>query len=504
MKKIVNSLAIQKTILVCFIVLFTLPAFAQYGYYHSHSSAYPPRNGGVQFLSSYYTYRYSYYEHNDCRRFLDAYSNYAYLDSNEGKDVKFKTATLYYYFYNDSLLTNKKLGFKSVYNFNKSGQITYILHYDTVGKLNDSATVEYDIRGNRTRISDYDRSMSPDKLQMRNDELFTWDSKNRMIHDSDFEKKNEVTRYDTSQYNISRITYKYDDSDNVVYQFTLNNSDTVIEYNEYDKKNRLLINRSYQYKHWTYRSNGYDANGNEIKNISIFNNLDTNSIFSVYDAANRRTNWQKFHGNKLTELETCKFNPDSSYTMTEETLGDNTGPSCPEDNKTISLYNIHHDCYSKITTQESNGKLLTTTTLDKLLYNKMGKLLRDSEMVTGKSQWHWDKTLTIHTYKYDTKGNRTESDIIGGENQNSNTRKTETFNDKNNILEEDEYGACMDKPFKSTITKYYPDGKTVKELQVTEGTNTTISKFGKDSRFLEKTASDAITKEQWVWEYTEW
>ncbi len=184
------------------------------------------------------------------------------------------------------------------------------------------------------------------------------------------------------------------------------------------------------------------------------------------------------------------WNADSSHSTTEETFGDNTGPACPEDKKIISLYNPHHDRYSQITTQEENGKLLTTTNIDKLHYTKTGEMLSDSEMVTGKSQWHWDRTLTIWTYKYDTKDNKIETAKTGGESINSNYRNTWAYNEKNKVTDHEEFGSCMDKPFKTYVTKYYPDGETVNENIETQGQAIKSNTFGKDSRYLQKTETD--------------
>ncbi len=177
--------------------------------------------------------------------------------------------------------------------------------YDTIGRIDDSTVVRYDNRGNRTGITDYDRSTSPDKLMVRNDELFIWDNKNRMVYDSDFEKKNEATRYDTSQYLISRLTYQYDDSNNVVFQKSVSNDDTTIEYNTYDNKNRISTCKAYQYKSWTFHSYGYDKNGNETSNIYVFNNTDTNSSHSVYDDASRLLSLRIYTDGKLTKMESA-------------------------------------------------------------------------------------------------------------------------------------------------------------------------------------------------------
>ncbi len=72
-----------------FIFLWAFSAEAQYGYYRGHDSKYPPREGGVSTSTTYYTYRYGYYEHNDCRRFLANYNSFNYLDSIHAKDIKF-------------------------------------------------------------------------------------------------------------------------------------------------------------------------------------------------------------------------------------------------------------------------------------------------------------------------------------------------------------------------------------------------------------------------------
>lgn len=484
-------------------VLCSGPSQGQLNSYHMRTSSYPPHDGNND-LSSFYIQKFGYYEHNDCRRFLKNYAKYPYLDTLHYIDVKFKSVTVYQYFSKDSIPTNKKLHSRAVYSFNKMGGITLILRYDTLNKLSDSTAISYDSWGNRVRISDYDKNISLYKMQMRNDELFTWDSKDRMIRDSDIEKKHIVTQYDTSQYNINLITYTYDDSGNVIYQRSINNDDTIIEYNSYDSKNHTIATKTYQYMRWTYHTYKYDLNGNELNNTSIFDNSDTNSIVSVYDAANRKISREKLHNNRLTEIETNFYNPDSSYSQTSETLGDNTGPSCPEDVKNVWLFNTHHDCYSNIKTEESNGKLLTTSTLNKLIYNKLGKMLSDTDIVTGKSQWHWDKTVTIYTYKYDVKGNRIEFSTSGGVSPNSNSRITDVYNDKNNILREDEYASCADKPYKTIITNYFKDGKTVKEETFIRGLTNTTNKYGKDTRYLEKTETDKYGYKQWVWEYTEW
>lgn len=490
-----------------YIIAFLLFAFqtkAQDWERSYNYSAYPPEQGGYGSWGNADDDD-TYSEHNDCRRFLAVYGSYDESDDT-AINIKFRSATLFYYYSDDSTSAHKKLITKSVYHFNKTGGITLIKAYDTLGKISDSTVIAYDKQGNRIRITDYGRTPPSRILEKQNDHFLKWSDKGKLLLDSSIQKKTEVTRWDTSQYSIEKTQSNYDDSGNVVYIRTISNLDTLLYFNHYDGKNRKTSGKTYQYMKWSYDSSRYDKAGFEIFNSTIDNDKDTTTSTWVYDTTGRMLAWYRYRNSKLLETETNVYRPDSSYTKTEERLGDNLGPACPDDRKTVSIYNTHRDCISKIEIQESNGKVFTTTTINSYQYCKIhGKtqILSDSEYVTGKSEWHWDKTLRIVTYKYDARGNETERLEIGGESVNSNSKYTNTYNEQNNVVYHEEYGSCMDKPYTTTTTKYFADGKTVKEERIVEGKSVKISRYGKDSRYMEKLNTDRYSRQQWVWKYEE-
>ncbi len=487
-----------------FLIALLLPAISSAqdweGERDYQTSAYPPNQGGVEDYR--YEDSYTFSEHNDCKRFLSNYNSFE--DSTVHKNVHFKSVTLSFYSSPDSSSLHKKLRHKTIYTFNKTGGVTLVKSYDTLGKISDSTVVLYDKKGNRVRICDYvENTPLKNKMELNNDHFLIWDSQGKILLDSTISKRYEVTRWDTNQYSISRTHYKYDDSGNTVYYCTINNLDTVMHFYSFNSKNRQIQEKTYQYMKWSYQTTKYDAKENEIFRQSIDAEKDTETYNTFYDEGGRTLNWTKYLNRKLAELESFVYNPDSSYTEKEERYGDNIGPGCPDDKKTISIYNHHRDCISKIEIEESNGKIFTTTTINKYLYDKKGKMISDSTFVTGKSQWHWDKTLYVKSYKYDERSNLLESLELGGESESGNSKTVNTWNEKNNILIDEEYGSCMDKPFIITKTKYYPDGTTIKEEKTVQGGSTKTNKFGKDSRYLERSEISKFSRLQWVWKYEE-
>lgn len=420
-------------------------------------------------------------------------------DTSNGHNTKFKRVVESDYTSNDSILKHKKLVSRVITMFNDKGYGQYRVTLDSNGV--DSIKYFYDehFLGIRWEYTS--------QLQLGDKYVLIRDKKGRILKDSNTYLGNGGNKNLTGYFVVN---FTYDTAGNCVKYFWVShnanwpsnktNDDTIIIIKQYDNKNRIIASHEYGMDMWEAEYYKYDNSSNIIDAVIIDSTRRITALHltKVFDTKNRvvlETKFDYYHGNHMTSI---TYNADGGRTDTTEFSGKNKADpnSCTNITKSIEVYNKYGDLVSTITTSLNEGKTTKTNSIHKSHYNLDGKLLCDSETVITESQMSYNTVLTVITYKYDTKGNKTEFTLSGGAE-----RWIYTYNEKNKLVKEVRYGSSSDKPNYIHQIRYYPDGVTVKEDITDNMYGRIIKKYGKDTEQTEWTSISPGNVNQVITEY---
>lgn len=117
-----------------------------------------------------------------------------YFHNTTGKSsIFFKSVTETKYSTGDSLLKNKKLQSRKISNFNRHGQTTLSLTYDTIGKIVDSAVDTYDEQYHLLGMKSFSYSDELNKLTSHGGVSNTYDNKGNCIRTKSWAKELPIT-----------------------------------------------------------------------------------------------------------------------------------------------------------------------------------------------------------------------------------------------------------------------------------------------------------------------
>ncbi len=418
-------------------------------------------------------------------------------------DIDFIRVTCYVQSSNDSTFRRNKLIQKSIVNFNDKGEVTSFAKYDSDGILKDSTIILYNKKLLQTRRINFSNDNPKGTLQKILDNFVTFDSMGLLTKDSTYEKiyDDPEDKSDTGMISIS-VQREYFDKTGASVTFRVENSDTTIEIYQFNSKFKDTLHRSYAEGKWSSAYLKYDDSLNVVEDIdSSF--YDTTRHVYTYDGKNRKTLEMSYESNKLKWKEVTVYGNGEERTITKERYGDNLEHTCQNEKTNMTVYDIHGFIVSEVEINNENGKTLTTSTTSKYEYNANGKATSDSEFYEEKSKWHYTRTLKVFYWKYDNRGNIIEESKDGGEGTGQDNRTVTTYNDKNKVLEKDEFTSCSDKPYRTETNIYYPDGGTLyKNIISTDADKTTLT-FGKNSRMIEQFVQLGKTYYRTIFEYKE-
>jgi hypothetical protein len=420
-----------------------------------------------------------------------------FKDTTGKSKIRFSKVVMTTYTSKDSVLGNKRESGKWIVRFNMTGEASSWVVLDSMGRATDSVSILYDPNFNMIRQMKYDTKNAEGQLQLKSDENITRNAKGEMLMDSTWKKNTESTKDNEKDYSISTVYRTYDKAGNCIKHTSIDDNDTSISLFEYDKKNREIKLRSYDYHKWNTVFNKYDDSSNVIEYIRISEGpkADTEKTYRTFDKQNRKTSIIRYSNSKLTSKDTYEYANDGGYTETEVSnstgitggaFGGNKDGECETDHTTITVYDRYKNEVSETDKRVKGSESFTSTELHKYVYTPNGDIISDTEIDAEQSKWHNATTLKVNMNKYDAKGNLTEEAKMGGENLTISSKKTYKYNDKDKLLQTDYYTSCTDKPEHSDITVYYADEVTPKEEIKSMGTyGKTITRYGKDTRMLE-------------------
>lgn len=415
-----------------------------------------------------------------------------YIDTGKN-DVHFKRVVCYVYSSYDSLFHSKKLYQKSIVNFNRKGEATCYINFDSTGNLTDSIVIRYNKNYMEVRKTDYDKDNPLKKLQITKDEFFTYNDIGILINDSTFEKSYDDDDKTDLKGTISISVEKtlFDDKENTIETFKINDDDTSIDIRKYDHKSREIWAKSYYAGNWSYNYKKYDDSSNVIEMIDM-NPNDTTRDECAFDRKNRPTLTMHYRQNTVGYKETTEYGEGNAKTVTKESYGDNSANSCQDAITLIKTYDLYGNEVSEVEINTSGGRTLTTTETHRYEYSPERYILSDSDFTMEKSKWHYSGTLKVYAKKFDSRRNMTEESFEGGDGTGDYRKTTYTYNAKNMTLETDKFNSCSDKAYQKETNIYYPDEVTrYKRILWNDESasiigSTTTTTFRKDSRGIEE------------------
>jgi hypothetical protein len=443
-----------------------------------------------------------------------------YYNAPDKSRAKFKKVTVSDYTSVDSTFQDKYLTTKQVVTFNKMGQVMLDVTYNAYDRKNDttysydslvlkdSTRIMYDAAYNEVRKIQYLKDDSGAVYKI-NDEIWTYNKDTNLVKDSTYAIATNYRRHITPEQlknaGVTTDYYKYDKAGNEIAKLEIEETDTVAETWEYDARNDEVYygRREGEYdfsKKYTVR----DKDGYELSETTI-EPYDT-SVFSwTYDDRHRTTSFRRIHHGMTLETKSWSFKTDGGYVLTidETPMGD--GLSCPNDSRTVTTCDKYDNELSEVVTKEKSGKNFVHTIIHKYVFSGLHIIL-DSVITTDQGYLYYLAQTLIRTKKYDAHGNIIEETSTGGGEYNYNGSERWKYNEQNNVLEDKSYNSCnTDKPEKSIINIYYPDGKTVAETIEDNAVNTyqgkKVSHYDKDSRKMEERKIYTGYSYQTIYEY---
>ncbi|HSY76230.1 MAG TPA: hypothetical protein VK890_05200 [Bacteroidia bacterium] len=469
------------SIALLFCMLFsTMHSNAQYRKhrYYNYSRYSTGKYGNSYNKYSYNLYNYhGWYFRNDC---LNYYYGY---DTNR---AKFKAVTETEYMCDDSTLANRKMETKERTTFNKIGQKLGYIKIDTIGTM-DSDIYVYDAHYYKTRETNYKRDNLNHMVKVK-DEIWVNNARGFSLKDSSW---SYGSRYG-SQYPVVGAKTKiqinasysiYDTANNELQNTTIDDGDTTIVYNKYGKFGKIY-SETHEQAGVSKEEIGYDAQGNVISRISK-NVLDTTANYYAYNDKGWLLSSSESSGKNVVEVTHMNYDKPDTYTKIYDETPVSDGISCPNNSRTVSVYDTADNLLSEIVTSEKSGKPFVTTTIHTYV-RKNGHIVIDTTSNTEEGYLYSLSSTQVKTWKFDAHGNELETTDEGGGEYSQSGKTTSKYNPQDNIIQYDKYNSCnADKPESSIFYTYYKGGKNMKEIQTGGSSYNTRTQYAEDGRKMQ-------------------
>jgi len=422
--------------------------------------------------------------------------NYYYEDllaAEYLKLPKFKWVTESFYTSDDttSAMRDKKYQGRTTTYFNALGEIVLVIKADSA-VVTDSTRTVFDKYDHTLRQTEYQRSDSG-VMRKVSDERWVYDAKGNPLKDSlwGYMRQRGMDEFGEGRYarggpevHITITRFKYDLAGNAIENISITDADTTKQYMKYDAKKRKIFqlvcspDRSQEREYTTY-----DTLDNPI--ITVHADASDSTIEKqTFDDKGRVVKWTKEESGKIVEASGTEYRKDGSHIETREDMPITNDLSCPDNSKTVTVYDSAGNVSSEQMTRLKNGKPVVSSTIHKLFYRK-GFLVLDSAYKVESGFLYSSTSIEIKSFKYDVKGNKTEQVSDGGGEYTANGRETWIYNDHDKILLDNAYNACnSDRPEKTNTYTYYKGGekiKTVDENEIGNGSRT-ITNYAKDGK----------------------
>jgi hypothetical protein len=386
---------------------------------------------------------------NDCLAF--------YSDRDDTTRPKFRSVTKTQYAYKDTSFRGKRFESKEILTFNKMGQNLFYLKTDSLG-IDDSMRSVYDDRYNKISDMNYNRN---DSGRMVNNTRNTWE----------FDGKGRLIKY----HNISNLG-QYNSSDDMqemkyyswgaeLKDISISGKDTTIELTRYDTAGRESYDEKNNIGDYTSREYWkYDSKDHVLLDKRAWK-FDSSLTEYTYDEKGRLLGSREIHKGIPLDVITWHYNNDSSSTEVEEKTPENTGMSCPDDSRIVTMYDKAGRVLSEVMTKLQDGKPFTRSTIHKLSFDAKGNLLADTAVLTVQGYLYSSWSVSFVQWKYDEHGHSTEVVRGGGGDNDYQEKSTWTYNDQDKPLEFAQYNSCdATKPTNGTKRVYYPGGIKLQKM----------------------------------------
>jgi len=409
-----------------------------------------------------------------------------FYDTIGHSQVRFKAVVLNLYSYSDSTFKNKKFVSKTTITFNKKGKKELSVRIDSTNKIVDSVRDIYNAAGDKIRETEYGYVTTKEWLQLISDEVVVWNAKGNLVKDSVVKRNESWSETNMKEFETNYSYYTYDDSGEVTSTAYYTDNDTTFLSVTKEGAYKIIRQKSLTSYGAVFNYGKYDAQGRELETRHVSAN-DTVITKSLFDANGRITELDTYTNGRLTHMILTDYQKDGGYTETENELPLlQDGATCPNNTKTVTVYNKDSVEMSKVSIAENEGRPITTTT--NYFYKFQNKnIIFDSAVTTQSGYLYSSTSISITTRKFDSKNRPLEETVTGGGETAENSKRTWSYNKLGNLLEGDTYGSCLDKPSSVERYTYYPDDKKVKEQLSVTGDNKTYLYFGEDTRFTSET-----------------
>ncbi|HWY99027.1 MAG TPA: hypothetical protein VNY36_08080 [Bacteroidia bacterium] len=464
-----------------------------------HYSNYSSKYGyGKYAYSKYYYNWYNYHGsriQNDC---LNYYYGYDTLSP------KFKAVTETEFMVDDSTMSNKKMMTKEKTTFNKLGQKLVYVKIDTTGLL-DSDIYAYDANFYKARQTKYRRDNLNHMVKVE-DEIWVNNAHGFALKDSSWTCGPRYgNQYPVAgakvKIEISASHSKYDSANNELENISVDGEDTTIIYNKYNKYG-VIYSETHERAGVSKEYTAYDTLYNVISRINQ-GAEDTTSEYSAYNDKSWLLSSSKSIGKNILEVTHITYEKDGRFTKIFDETPISDGLSCPNNSRTVSVYDTGNNLLSEIVTSEKSGKPFVTTTIHTYV-RKNGHIVTDTTSNTEEGYLYSLSSTQVKTWKYDAHGNELETTNEGGGEYSESGKTTSKYNAEDNITEYDKYNSCnADKPENSVYYTYYKGGKNIKEVKTGGGSYTSKTEYAENGR-KEQIISSGWRDNIVTYEYEKW
>jgi len=398
---------------------------------------------------------------------------------------KFRSVTLTRYAAKDSSLVGKRFEYKEKTTFNKMGEQLFYLKTDSLG-INDSMRFFYDDRYNKIREVNYNRNDSG-RMVNNTDNRWEFDAQGRLIRNH---SRTNIGLYSTND-DIEEITYFSWGSE--LNDRSISLRDTTVEITRYDTAGREIYDQKNNTGFVIKEYWRYDAKGNVVFDNRVWK-YDSTQITYTYDDKERLLENRETHKGIPINVITWHYNSDSSSSQVEEKTPESTGMSCPDDSRTVTMYDRAGRVVSELTTKLQDGKPFTRSTIHKFTFDNKGEILSDTAVLNVQGYLYSSWSVGFTEWKYDALGHCIEMVRGGGGDNDEQEKTTSVYNEQGKPLDEAAYNTCdATKPTNGIKHEYYPGGIKVKKIRTYNFAYDFYSttSYAEDSRITEDQSTGA-------------
>jgi len=382
-------------------------------------------------------------------------------DSTFDGKCNYKALTEYSYEHYDSLHPDIDIFSIQRDEYNKSGKLVKSIQKNTWGKVTDSAVYSYN---SANKLISYLRFDSLKRLTY--DQGFTYTTMGKLA----------TLRVTENQYSSINVCPGVTKDTLLVFKWT-----TTITYNDKNLATAISIIKKGQVAYFTFIGDAdstsyrywYDTANNLAKIYCTRNGHETKYNVYGYDRAHQITMEGDYVDSTLIAEDAFMYKGDGGYTRTNKRYGSVGNGACtPDINITVERY----DNKGRMLTSVETAVKSDDTTVTRMSYTRAfnnGNITRMEEVTEETGYLYYSKYTEIETSEYDSAGHITCEMNKGGGQYATNYSHTWKYNKHGKVIQELDYGSCVDKPMSTTTDEYYKND-TLKMMKVVSEYSTEI------------------------------